>query len=66
MVRNVAGFEALRYGDFDGSYRKEQWSVETTDYKNFNGIQIGYKNQVTWKLKEGDFKWLKMEITSLD
>lgn len=63
---SVVGFEASRYGDFKGTYRKEKWSVATTGYKNFNGILIGYKNEVTWKLKEGAFKWLKVEITAID
>ena len=62
----VAGFEALRYGDFEGTYRKEKWSVAATGYKTFNGIGIGNKNEVTWKLKEGDFKWLKLEITDIE
>lgn len=62
----VAGFEAIRYRDLAGSYRKEKWSVTTTGYKNFNGMTIGHKNEVTWKLKEGDFKWLKVEITNID
>jgi hypothetical protein len=61
-----AGFEALRYGDFDGTYRMEKWSVATTGYRSFNGIVIGNKNEVTWKLKEGDFKWLRLEITKMD
>lgn len=63
---NLAGFEALRYGDFDGTYRLEKWSVAATGYKRFNGIWIGHQNEVTWKLKEGDFKWLKLEITAMD
>lgn len=62
----VAGFEALRYGDFGGTYRKERWSVATTDYKQLNGIIVGYKNEVTWKLEKGDFMWLKLEITNIE
>lgn len=61
-----AGFEALRYGDFDGTYRMEKWSVATTGYRSFNGILIGNRNEVTWKLKDGDFKWLTLEITGMD
>ena len=61
-----AGFEALRYGDFEGTYRMEKWSVATTGYRSFNGILIGNKNEVSWKLKEGDFTWLKLEITGMD
>jgi hypothetical protein len=62
----LAGFEALRYGDFDGTYRREKWSVATTGYRSFNGILMGNRNEVTWKLKDGDFKWLTLEITGID
>ena len=61
-----AGFEALRYGDFEGTYRLEKWSVTTTGYRSFKGVLIGNENEVTWKLKEGDFTWLKLEITGMD
>lgn len=61
-----AGFEALRYGDFEGTYRMEKWFVAATGYRSFNGILIGSENEVTWKLKEGDFTWLKLEITRID
>ena len=61
----VEGFEARRYGEFEGIYRKETWSVSVTGYKSFNGVTIGHKSEITWKLKEGDFKWLKIEITDV-
>jgi hypothetical protein len=51
---SVSGFEAKRYGDFDGVYRMETWSVNVTGYRTFNGIDVGNKSEVTWKLKEGD------------
>lgn len=59
------GFEANRYGDFQGTYRKERWSIRTTGFQNFDGITIGNKSEVTWKLKEGDFTWLKLEVTDV-
>lgn len=60
------GFEAERFGDFNGKYSKETWSVTTTGYKYFNGMPIGNASEVTWKLKEGDFTWLKLVITEID
>ena len=62
---NIAGFEAQRYGAFEGIYRKETWSITVTSYKAFNDIIIGNKSEVTWKLKEGDFHWLKLEVTEI-
>ena len=61
----VSGFEARRYGDFGGIYRKELWAISVTGYKNFNGSRIGHTNEVTWKLKEGHFTWLKLEVMDI-
>jgi hypothetical protein len=29
-------------------------------------VRIPYRSTVTWKLEEGDFSWLQVEITSLE
>jgi hypothetical protein len=58
-------FEAQRYGDFDGEYRLETWVVTITNYKMIDGKKIGNQNEVMWKLKEGDFLWMKMEVTDI-
>lgn len=63
---DVIGFEAMRYGDLNGEYRKELWSIETTNHRVFHGIRTGATSQVTWKLKEGDFLWLKLDITDIN
>lgn len=59
-------FEAKRYGEFNGKYSLETWSIKTTGFKTFQGVTVGCKNEVTWKLKSGDFTWLKLEVTQLD
>jgi len=58
-------FEAQRWGEFEGAFRKETWSVAITHYKHFNGISMPDKSEVTWKLKEGDFTWLKLEVVEI-
>lgn len=63
---NVKGFEAYRYGDFDGTYRKEIWSIKVTGYKTFHNRLIGNASEVTWKLKEGDFTWFTLEVTDIN
>jgi hypothetical protein len=62
---DVIGFEAMRFREFNGEYRKELWSIATTNHKMFNGIRSGSKSEVTWKLKEGHFLWLKLEILGI-
>lgn len=62
---SVAGFEAKRYGEFEGVFRKELWSVSVKDHKSFGGITIGHISEVTWKLNEGDFTWMKLEVEEI-
>lgn len=62
---DVAGFEAKRYGNFGDVYKKETWLVKTTGYATFNGVRIGHKSDVIWKLAEGDFHWLTVEVTAI-
>jgi hypothetical protein len=63
---DVTNFEAQRYGEFDGKYLLETWSIAMSGHKSFNGIRIPAQSEVTWKLKNGDFTWLKLEITELE
>lgn len=62
---DIIGFEAKRYGDFNGKYALETWSVRMTGYKIFNDIRIPNKSEVTWKLEAGDFTWLEVEVTDI-
>jgi hypothetical protein len=62
---NVTGIEADRFGDFSGDYRKEKWSVKTAKPRGFDGTVVGAESEVTWKLKDGDFTWAKIEVTSI-
>ncbi|MEP7375741.1 MAG: DUF6544 family protein [Chitinophagaceae bacterium] len=63
---DLLSFEADRYKDTGTDASLEKWLVETIACKDFNGIRIPYKSKVTWKLKEGDFNWANMELTSLE
>lgn len=62
----VVNFEAERYGDFDGDIRMETWTIPVRDYKEFDGIRIPTKGNVTWKLESGDFNWFNFEIVELE
>ena len=62
---DVVGFEGKRYGNFEGHFSLETWSVRILEHKEFNGIRIGNKCEVTWKLKQGDFTWLQLEVTDI-
>lgn len=60
-------FEASRYYDRKEGATLEDWLViaDQTGYKDFEGIRIPAKLSVIWKLKEGDFNWLNLEITDV-
>lgn len=62
----VINFVAERYGDFDGEYVMETWSVLMNEYKEFNGVMAPSKGEVIWKLKTGDFNWFQFEITEIE
>jgi hypothetical protein len=59
-------FEADRYylGNTDSQLKK--WRITVEGYSVFNDIKIPYKSKVTWKLKDGDFNWLNLEVTALE
>jgi hypothetical protein len=43
----------------------EKWQVRTTEFGVRDGIRVPVKSELTWKLKEGDFTWYKLELTEL-
>jgi hypothetical protein len=61
-------FEAQRYYDRKKGATMETWYVEadTEGHKNISGILVPAMAEVTWKLKDGDFTWYKLEITDLE
>lgn len=62
----MRSFEADRYYGSGPEATMEKWVVEAVSHKNFDGYRIPDKLSVTWKLPEGDFTWLKLEITEME
>jgi hypothetical protein len=62
---DVSGFEGQRFGRFEGEFSLETWSVKILGHKEFNGIRVGNECEVTWKLKHGDFTWLRLEVIDI-
>jgi hypothetical protein len=64
---DFASFDAMRYYNRKEGATLEPWHVEAKGWKTFgNGLRIPYQSEVTWKLADGDFTWLTLEITSLE
>lgn len=62
---DVIKFTAMRYKDNDPHARRHEWIMDITDYKTFEGIKVPAKMTSTWKLDEGDWTWLKLEVTDI-
>jgi hypothetical protein len=62
----LKSFEAERYYGAGEDAQKEIWLVEAMSYKEYEGVKIPNKSKVTWKLPDGDFNWLNLEITELE
>lgn len=62
---DVAGFSAMRYRGNDAQAEKQEWTMNISAYKTFEGIRVPAVMSSTWKTDEGDWTWLKLEVTDL-
>ena len=62
---DLVAFEAIRYYGGKTNSKLKKWAIKMNCYKEFNGIKIPNKSNVIWRLKEGDFNWLDLEIIDL-
>ena len=62
----MVSFECERYYGTGKDARLEKWFIEALGHKTFDGIKIPHKSRVVWRLDQGDFDWLHLEITHLD
>ncbi|MFO8146307.1 MAG: DUF6544 family protein [Gillisia sp.] len=62
----LKSFEAERFYGAGQDAKKEKWLIETISHKEFDGVKVPAECNVTWKLPEGDFTWLKLELTEVD
>jgi len=59
-------FIALRFkGNEDGA-KRYPWILTVDDYAVFEGIKVPSKMKATWKLDEGDWTWLELEISLIN
>jgi len=61
----MTSFESKRYFGGNQKAALERWLVEVEDHDTFKGIIVPSQCKVTWKLKEDDFEWLRLNITDL-
>lgn len=58
-------YSAMRYQGNEPDAKRYEWVLLVEDYKTFEGIKVPAKMTATWKLDEGDWTWLKLEIADL-
>lgn len=61
---NFIKFVAMRYQDSKAS-EATRWTVVATKTEERNGIKIPVECEASWALKEGEWTWLKLEITDI-
>lgn len=57
--------EAQRFYYTGDQSTREHWIVTMSGYRDFNGIKVPAKSGITWKLKDGDYTWFRMEIKDI-
>ena len=62
----LKNFVAERYREERGQLVLEKWSTPITEYKEINGIRIPSKGHAEWNLSSGDFKYIEVELTSIE
>jgi hypothetical protein len=62
---DLLSFEADRYYQQRNGSTLEKWMITATAYEQFNGLRLVSAADVTWKLAEGDFKWLSLNILEI-
>jgi hypothetical protein len=65
---DLQNFEAKRYYGTDDNAVQENWHVRILPggIREFNGVRIPAASEVSWKLTDGDFLWLKMEVMEVE
>ncbi len=65
---DIHSFMAKRYYNRKEGAILADWYIEINpqSFKMFDGIRVGSKAEVTWKLDEGDYTWLQLEIDHIE
>ena len=59
-------FVALRFMGNKPDAKRYPWVLTVEDYAVFEGIKVPSKMKATWKLEDGDWTWLDLEISSIE
>lgn len=58
-------FSAQRFMGNEVGAERHEWVMLVEAYREFEGIRVPSQMSATWKLEDGDWTWLKLEVTDL-
>lgn len=58
-------YSALRYKGNEPNAKRHEWEINVSEYAVKNGVKIPVKMTATWKLDEGDWTWLDLEVKEI-
>lgn len=61
----VVRYSAMRYKDPTPDSPRYEWVMDIQGYQTFEGVKVPAQMTATWKLPEGDWTWLKLELADL-
>jgi hypothetical protein len=61
---NFIRFSAMRYQGNEPESKRYEWVLEVDAYANYDGIRIPSNMRATWRLPDGDWTWLKLDIVA--
>lgn len=59
-------YSALRFKGNEVDAERNEWVIDVKEHAVMNGIKIPVKMTATWKLDEGDWTWMELEITEIN
>lgn len=62
----MTNFTAVRYFAGKDGYSLEQWSTPLSEYAELNGMYLPVKGEGVWNLADGDFTYIRLEMTRLE
>jgi hypothetical protein len=62
---DILRFIGKRFREMNGQYILNDWGGINKEYKEFEGIRIPSKTEVTWFEEDGEFNWFEIEITEM-
>jgi len=58
-------YSALRFKGNEADAKRYEWIIDVSEHAVVNEVKIPVKMTATWKLDEGDWTWLDLEITDI-